>query len=75
MMIIKNKYSINLPSIEKIKNRIVGNGIIMDNVLNTGMTISYILTFLSNHLVLTKIKGLTQARTKGKRIKYIKFPK
>jgi len=73
--LIKDKYRINLPNLQKIKNNISGNGIIMDDVLNTGMTMSYILSLLVEHIDLPKIRGLTLARTKGKKIKYIKFPK
>lgn len=73
--LIKDKYSINLQKIHTIKNRISGNGIIMDDVFNTGMTIFYILRLLSNHLTLSKVKGLVFARIKGKKVKYVKFPK
>ena len=73
--IIKDKYSINLQKLPKTKNRNSGNGIIMDDVLNTGMTIFYILRLLNNNFKLLKIKGLVFARTKGKKVKYVKFPK
>lgn len=73
--LIKDKYNINLPGLQKTKNKISGNGIIMDDVLNTGMTIFYILKLLAEHIDISKVKGLTLARTKGKRIRYIKFPK
>lgn len=73
--LVKDKYSINLPSLQKTKNKITGNGIIMDDILNTGTTISYILRLLAEHIDLSKVKGLTLARTKGKKIKYVKFPK
>jgi len=73
--LIKDKYSINLQKLHNTKNRILGNGIIMDDVFNTGMTIFYILRLLNNHLTLSKVKGLVFARTKGKKIRYLKFPK
>ena len=73
--LVKDKYRINLPSLQKTKDKILGNGIIMDDVLNTGMTISYILNLLAEHINLSKVRGLTLARTKGKKIKYVKFPK
>jgi len=73
--LVKDKYSINLPSLQKTKNKITGNGIIMDDILNTGTTISYILRLLAEHIDLSKVKGLTLARIKGKKIKYVKFPK
>lgn len=73
--LVENKYCINLAMLVKVKEKIRGNGIIMDDVLNTGTTIFYILRLLTNHISLSKIKGLTLARTKGKRIRYIKFPK
>ena len=73
--LIKDKYSINLQKVQKTKNRISGSGIIMDDVFNTGMTIFYILKLLNNHLTLSKVKGLVFARTKGKKIRYVKFPK
>ena len=73
--LIKDKYSINLPKLQNTKSRISGNGVIMDDVLNTGATISYILELLNNHLTLSKVKGLVFARTKGKKVRYVKFPK
>ncbi len=73
--LIKDKYSINLPKLQITRNRISGNGIIMDDVLNTGATIFYILELLNNHLTLSKVKGLVFARTKGKKVRYVKFPK
>ena len=73
--LIKDKYSINLPKLQKIKDSITGGFIIMDDVLNTGTTIFYILHLLKNHLTFSKVKGLVFARTKGKQVRYVKFPK
>lgn len=73
--LIREKYSINLERLQENKSKITGNGIIMDDVLNTGMTIFYILELLVDHVKLTKVKGLTLARTKGKKVRYVKFPK
>ncbi len=73
--LIKDKYSINLTKIRTTKDRISGNGIIMDDVFNTGTTMFFLLRLLNNHLILSKIKGLVFARTKGKQVRYVKFPK
>lgn len=73
--LIKDKYSINLPKLHNTKSRISGNCVIMDDVLNTGATISYIMRLLNKNLTLSKVKGLVFARTKGKKVRYLKFPK
>lgn len=73
--LIKDKYKINVPKMQNTRDRISGNGVIMDDVLNTGTTIFYILGLLNNHLTLSKVKGLVFARTKGKQVRYVKFPK
>jgi len=73
--LVTNKYKLNLDNINKTKIDLSLPGVIMDDIFNTGMTMSYIINLISKKTIPTKIKGLVLARTLGKQIRYIQFPK
>jgi predicted amidophosphoribosyltransferase len=72
--LIKHKYLLKSEIEDDIINKLKYPGIILDDIFNSGMTMTQIIKPLEIIRKIPKIKGVVLARTRGKKIRFIKFP-